>query len=607
MESALSSDAFPVRLEDLTMSEIYSHCIALLAIEDVLVRQHAQAILDLNRAREELLLSLNQEIKRLSKALKKERAAVKVLRSSNSNLRGQLKRREKKIEKLKAKLEMAQKQAFGPSADRLKCLGAPTEEDEAKILLQAEANIPADEPSDGEASNKHSNSNTEPAEGGKEKKKKRRTSAGRKKRKFNERIETKTIKHGSDSCECGCGGSIRDYVRVEEWVTVPAQHMRLVHKFPIYRCQLDDGALKPFKRKRRLFPGWKSGASAVAYFVALKFDWFMPGYRQERIMKQEGVFIHRSTISRNINALSERVLSHIADEIYDDLMENSEVLHTDETTHYLLVNGHGKVKKRSLISIVRDEAGHGGLRFPAAYYRVFASASHAAFEKLFADRNLIITHDGHACFNRFGDPGTCLEGIVSTGCWSHARRYFVDAYNISKSAKAKAIVDLIDRLFELERRMWGSDPTVRKRDREGESQPVLAIIHSNLNSILPEFPADGYMGRAIRYVLRRWKQLTRFVDDGRIAMHNNSVERAFKSPTLLRNAALFSASAQGERAWAVCFTLSETCRMNGVNFYRYLLWVMEEAARLGDGVDYRVLLPWNAPDECRTAVDTDGS
>ena len=86
-------------------------------------------------------------------------------------------------------------------------------------------------------------------------------------------------------------------------------------------------------------------------------------------------------------------------------------------------------------------------------------------------------------------------------------------------------------------------------------------------------------------------------------MHNNSVERSFKSPILLRNAALFSASEEGEKAWAIFFTLSETCRMNSVNFYRYLLWVMDEIARLGDDVDYALLLPWNAPDHYFTAVD----
>ena len=82
-------------------------------------------------------------------------------------------------------------------------------------------------------------------------------------------------------------------------------------------------------------------------------------------------------MSRNIIALAERVLAPIADEILQDQMHNSDVLHVDGTSHYLLVNGHGKVKKRELVSIVRDEAGFDGMRFPAAYYRVFRSASQA--------------------------------------------------------------------------------------------------------------------------------------------------------------------------------------------------------------------------------------
>lgn len=155
--------------------------------------------------------------------------------------------------------------------------------------------------------------------------------------------------------------------------------------------------------------------------------------------------------------------------------------------------------------------------------------------------------------------------------------------------------------------MHGVSARARKRVRRRLSFNILEKLRHYLVRIAGDFPEDGHMGRAIRYTLRRWQQLTRFLDDGRIAMHNNSVERSFKNPILLRNAALFSASQKGERAWAVCFTLSETCRMNGLNFYRYLLWVMGEAARLRDGVDYRVLLPWNTPDTCRTAVAADGN
>lgn len=124
-----------------------------------------------------------------------------------------------------------------------------------------------------------------------------------------------------------------------------------------------------------------------------------------------------------------------------------------------------------------------------------------------------------------------------------------------------------------------------------------------LQALIKDYPRDGRMGRAIRYVQKRWRQLTMFLKDVRIEMHNNAVERSFKSPILLRNASLFSASEEGERAWAIFFTLSETCRLNGVNFYRYLLWVMDEIARLGKGVDCKLLIPWNAPDHCFTAVD----
>jgi len=580
------------------MTTVSAHATSLLSHESLVVRQTAEAILRLSAEMEKSTARLQRDLLRLRKKLAKQTAAAKALRSSNASLQRQVSRRDAKIEKLQQKLGMMTKQAFGPQADKLNGRPAPTEEEEEALLAKLDAAAQKDEKK-GKSGNEESKDKPKNPKG--KNKNGKSQGKGRQPRKYNENVESKKVRHGPDTCPCGCGGSRRDGEPYEEVITIPARQVRILHFVPTYRCRQKD-KLVPFIREQKLFPGKSMGASTIAYFAALKFDWFMPTYRQERIFKQEGVFVHRSTISRNLNALAGH-LNPISNEIYENLLGHSVTLHADDTAHYLLVNGHGKVKKRCLVSIVRNESSWGGPRPPAAYYRVFPSSSQAAYEELFGGREMVVTHDGHASFNRFGKEGTTLEGITSTGCWSHARRHFVDAYNIGKSEGAKVLVELIDRVFALERRMRGSSARVRLRVRRRCGKPLMTRLLHMLKAIVDDYPGNGHMGRAINYVIRRWKQLTMFLTDGRIEMHNNSVERSFKNPILLRNAALFSASEEGEKAWAIYFTLSETCRMNGVNFYRYMLWVMDEIARLGDDVDYKLLLPWNAPDHCFTAVD----
>ena len=58
------------------------------------------------------------------------------------------------------------------------------------------------------------------------------------------------------------------------------------------------------------------------------------------------------------------------------------------------------------------------------------------------------------------------------------------------------------------------------------------------------------LAEAIRYTLSRWEGLTRFIDDGRIQLDNNTVERSIRPIALNRKNALFAGSDGGAEPWA---------------------------------------------------------
>jgi len=87
----------------------------------------------------------------------------------------------------------------------------------------------------------------------------------------------------------------------------------------------------------------------------------------------------------------------------------------------------------------------------------------------------------------------------------------------------------------------------------------------------------------IDYMLKRWGDLARFVEDGRICLTNNAAER--------RPAWLFAGSDRGAERAAVVITLIITARLNEVDPQA---WLADVFARIADLPQSRLheLLPW---------------
>jgi hypothetical protein len=75
--------------------------------------------------------------------------------------------------------------------------------------------------------------------------------------------------------------------------------------------------------------------------------------------------------------------------------------------------------------------------------------------------------------------------------------------------------------------------------------------------------------RSHRLPLNHWDGLERFLEDGRIEMDSNSIERAMRSVALSRKHALFAGSDEGGERWAAIASLVKTCKLNEVNPQTY--------------------------------------
>ena len=100
---------------------------------------------------------------------------------------------------------------------------------------------------------------------------------------------------------------------------------------------------------------------------------------------------------------------------------------------------------------------------------------------------------------------------------------------------------------------------------------------------------------AFRYGLNDWDGLARFLEDGRIEIDTNAVERAMRPIVLSRKNALFAGHDAGAANWACIASLIETAKLNRVDPQAWLASTLEKLVNLWPMARIDELLPWAYP------------
>ena len=94
------------------------------------------------------------------------------------------------------------------------------------------------------------------------------------------------------------------------------------------------------------------------------------------------------------------------------------------------------------------------------------------------------------------------------------------------------------------------------------------------------------------HALTHWQGLTRFLDDGRIDLDSNIVERSMRRQALTRKNALFAGHDLGAENWACIASLIETCKLHNVDPQAYFTDVLTKLVNLWPASRIDELLPW---------------
>ena len=184
--------------------------------------------------------------------------------------------------------------------------------------------------------------------------------------------------------------------------------------------------------------------------------------------------------------------------------------------------------------------------------------------------------------------------IVLVHCWMHARRYFERAVK-AKDLRAAVAMQLIGQMYDVERAATEAkvSPEERARRRQAETWPLLERLRDWVQEIGPKVAPSTPLGKALRYVERRWLSLCVFVLDGRIGIDNGEVERQIRRIAVGRNNWLFTGGDEAGARLATVASLCATCRKLGIDPWAYLRDALLAA---GSGMSGRELVagftPW---------------
>jgi transposase len=370
---------------------------------------------------------------------------------------------------------------------------------------------------------------------------------------------------------------------------IPAQYRVIVTHRPKYACRACEEAVVQAPAPERLIKGGLPTEAMVASVLVGKYAWHLPLYRQAQMLAAQGLDIKRAILAFWVGYAAAE-LKPIWLRLRELILTSAKIA-VDETTAPVLDPGRGCTKKGYFWAIARDDRPCGGADPPAIVFSYAPGRGAVHALKLLDGYRGIVQCDGYAAYKTIADkaPG---EAITLAFCWAHLRRHFFDIAKGGDAPIASEALERIAALYAIEKTIRGSSADERRAVRQERSRPLVVALKAWLEHQLTRVSAKATIADEIRYGLNHWDGLTRFLDDGRIELDTNIVERGIRPIVLNRKNALFAGHDEGAQNWACIASLIETCKLNGVDPQAYLTDVLTKLVNLWPASRIDELMPW---------------
>jgi transposase len=320
------------------------------------------------------------------------------------------------------------------------------------------------------------------------------------------------------------------------------------------------------------------GPGLLAHITACKYADHLPLYRLERILSRYGIDLARSTMCdwmAHVAGMFRRVVDLMA-----DLVRQSRAVHTDATKMpFLDPTLPGKTQSGQMWVYVGDRD-HPFNVFD--FCRDHSAAGIDAFLRDHAYRGYL-NADALNVYDHLFTSGAIRE----LGCWVHCRRHFYEAKD-SDPPRAHLVLARIRQLYAVETQAkkriaaeelsFAEADALRRHLRQTHALPIVTALCQWLRDeqvkVLPKSP----IGLAIAYALRHWQALTRYLDDGFLAIDNNVAELTLRHIAIGRKNWMFAGSVTGARTAATLFSVTSTCHRHHIDAFAYVRDLLQRLA-----------------------------
>ena len=502
------------------------------------------------------------------------RAALRLVHSQNADLAARISKLETTNQHLAELVAYYKRLKFGRTSEKL-------HPDQLKLALEdVEQAI---------AQTEHAADKAAPAR--REQSRRRRNAEERPSLPENLPVVEVVISPKSTLCPC-CKGSMH---QIDETVSKrldvqPIQFRVVVTRRPKFACRACEGAIVQAPAPARLVEGGLPTEALVAQVLVAKHADHVPLYRQAEAMGRQGITIHRSVLAGWVGIAAQE-LTPVYEAMRRHLLTSS-LLFMDETRAPVLDPGRGQTKSGYFWTLLRDPRGWGG-DDPLCLVYAYApgrGARHA--RELLTDFKGTIQVDGYAAYETLAAERQ--GNLRLANCWSHARREFFDLFKPDGSTPVAAeALRRIAEIYQAEKETRGRPPDERVMIRREKLKPLLEAFRSWGMDQLTTLMSNAKVAGAIRYGLERWDGLTVCLEDGRVELDSNPVERMIKPIVLTRKNSLFAGHDDAAQNWAVVASLIQTCRLHGVDPQAYLTDILTRLVNLWPHSRIDELLPWN--------------
>ena len=389
-----------------------------------------------------------------------------------------------------------------------------------------------------------------------------------------ERIE-EIVACAAEQCTCGKCGRETQVIGYEETEVLgmkPAVHFVRVIKREKRVCKsCADRGVVTAPAPARIAPKSIFADETIIEFIVRKYCDALPLYRQRAILMRDlGIDVALTTIDDAVLRVGELLIPII------ELMKRD-----------LLTGGYIQADETHVDVQTPDKKGSNHRAF---FWQYSAPMKGVVFDfemtrrkqvakEFFKDYGGILHTDGYVVYEK--DIGT--KDLIHACCMAHARRGFIDAIKVQSKAQApdaklERAVALMDGLFAIDRE--AREQNLSLADRHALRQESAPALLDELHALLSAMQGSGTIlpqsvaGKAINYTLKRWVELTRFLDHPVIELSTNWAENSMRPIAIGRRNWLHLGSKEAGPKIAAIFSIVESCRKLGVPIRQYLADVL---------------------------------